>query len=226
MERFQLDEYASGVLEKIVKEGDFCPYTAWKNLNKVKKLQIIPGLNMVTIYQVAEYFEVPLHQIQNIYTQKIKESFSDYNYHMRSRFVGASEFKMFALSSKTVMFEGVKHREYQYRDFSIHIPGCGSICFYPYEVIWFVPYIKDSYICSKVTEAFIDGLRSDCNWSPHNIMKRILKEWRNEQKNAVVGSIRDIIDKSRGNCERGFDKLVNEVYDDFVDYNREIGCHV
>lgn len=45
-------------------------YDVWKTMNEVKPIHLIPGLNMMTVYQLSEYFEVPIMKKQEKLKQK------------------------------------------------------------------------------------------------------------------------------------------------------------
>lgn len=124
-------------------------YDVWKMMNEVKPLHLIPGLNVATIYQLSEYFDVPLRLLKNIETK----------YHLGDpisrQFVSSDELGFLALSKQRVKFEGVQHWQYDFRDFSIHTAAAGAMCYSPKLIEEFLPYIKGSQVCSDIIRKVI-----------------------------------------------------------------------
>lgn len=156
-------------------------YDVWKTMNEVKPLHLIPGLNMITIYQLSEYFEIPLRLIRNI----------ENKYHLGDQitrqYIQSDEFSFLALSKKRVMYEGVQHWQYDFRDFSIHMASAGAICYSPQLVEEFLPYIKGSKVCSDIIRKLIKGF----NFKGYSYLdigmlsEKLLKYEENEAKLAA-----------------------------------------
>ncbi len=131
-------------------------YKIWQIMNEVKPIHLIPGLNMMTVYQLSEYFEVPvrfIHKIEN-------------KYHLGNpidrRFVRSDEFSFLALNKKRVLYEGVNHWQYDFKDFSIHMAAAGAICYSPMLIEDFLPYITGvSQVCSDIVLKIIKSFSYD-----------------------------------------------------------------
>lgn len=130
-------------------------YKIWKIMNEVKPIHLIPGLNMMTVYQLSEYFEIPVRLIQNV----------EKKYHLGNsitrRYVQSDEFSFLALNKKRVYFDGVQHWQYDFRDFSIHMASAGAICYSPQLIEEFLPYITGSQVCSDIVVKIIKSIPRD-----------------------------------------------------------------
>lgn len=153
-------------------------YDVWKTMNEVKPIHLIPGLNMMTVYQLSEYFEVPIRLIRNI---ENKHHLGD---QITRKYIQGDEFSFLALNKKKVMFEGVQHWQYDFRDFSIHMASAGAICYSPQLVEEFLPYIRGSKICSDIIRKLIKGFDFDCySYLGINLLnKKLLDFEKNEAK--------------------------------------------
>ncbi len=133
---------------------------------------------MLTIYQLSEYFEIPLRLIKKI----------EKNYHLGNpitrQYIQNDEFSFLSLNKKRVMFEGVQHWQYDFRDFSIHVASAGAICYSPQLVEEFLPYIKGSKICSDIVCKLIKGFNFESNsYLGIGLLKYCLSEYeKNEAK--------------------------------------------
>lgn len=153
-------------------------YDVWKTMNEVKPIHLIPGLNMMTVYQLSEYFEVPIRLIRNI---ENKHHLGD---QITRKYIQGDEFSFLALNKKKVMFEGVQHWQYDFRDFSIHMASAGAICYSPQLVEEFLPYIRGSKICSDIIRKLIKGFDFDYySYLGINLLnKKLLDFEKNEAK--------------------------------------------
>ena len=152
-------------------------YKVWKLMNEVKPLHLIPGLNMVTVYQLSEYFDIPLRQIKNI---ENKYRLGD---HLSRQFLSSEELGFLALSKQPVKFEGVKHWQYSFKDFSIHTAAAGSICYSPALAEKFLPYIQESEVCSEVICRIIKSVNpKDYELYGIDPLLRSLSEYEQEQE--------------------------------------------
>lgn len=168
----------------------------WKIMNQIKPIRLIPGLNMVTIYQIAEYFEVPLRLIKNIEKKyRIDDPFG-------RRYVQNDEFCFLALNKKQVTFEGVQHWQYDFKDFSIHTAASGVICYSPQLMESFIPYIDESEVCSKIVCELIK--KFDFNNKGYLQLNMLLRDFKayEEAKNKKA------IQKEQ---ERATEKVVKKV---------------
>ena len=85
-------------------------YDVWKTMNEVKPLPLIPGLNMVTVYQLAEYFGISVGFIKNI-----EKKNGVINYQLNRRLVKPDELKYLAFKTNLITYEGVRHISYKFK---------------------------------------------------------------------------------------------------------------
>lgn len=132
------------------------PYKIWQTMNDVRTMYLIPGLNMVTIYQFAEYFEIPIRQIKSIENKHrgLRDMFS-------RRYLQSDEFEWLAWNKRRIVFEGVQHWRYDFKDFSIHMAAAGALCYSPYLIMCFLPYIKGSKVCSDIITKLLQNINLD-----------------------------------------------------------------
>jgi len=115
----------------------------WNIMNKVKRVPVIPGVCMVSIIQMAEYFEVPFELIKK-YTKGDRGTCAPYNkYPFESRCVGCNELAEFALSKKKIKWNGLNYWELQYKDFKTVAPNTGLIMYSPYALLGFLICLQD-----------------------------------------------------------------------------------
>lgn len=155
-------------------------YKIWKIMNEVKPIHLIPGLNMMTVYQLSEYFEIPIRLIQNI----------ENKYHLGNsitrRYVQSDEFSFLALNKKRVKFDGgIQHWQYDFRDFSIHMASAGAICYSPQLVEEFLPYITGSQVCSDIIVKIIKSIPHDTlrYMSAEGLLRSVEEYEAEQQKN-------------------------------------------
>lgn len=149
---FELKNYQTKELAFALREHKSKWFDMWQILNEEKRFHLIPGSNIATIYQIAEYFDVPYKLIQCI----------DKNHHTGNEiervYTHGDEFRYLALGKRYVTFEGIRHIQYEYKGFSIHVPTSGSLCYSPISVLYFIPYITDSVVASRITVKLIKYL--------------------------------------------------------------------
>lgn len=130
-------------------------YKLWQLMNEIKPICLIPGLNMVTIYQFADYFGISMRQIKSI----------ENKYHLGNcwsrRYLQSDEFEWLAWNKRKIDYEGVQHWCYDFKDFSIHMAAAGAICYSPYLVMEFLPYIKGSQVCSDILTRVLKNVDPD-----------------------------------------------------------------
>lgn len=122
----------------------------WDAINSVKQVPVIPGLNILTIYQVAEYFSSSYQSIKRIYQKFIQNSYA-----IRSYNLGANTLKEFAVSWETLQNEDGKRIRIDYPKFSIMVPPSCIICFPAIEIITFICKLTQNTVNSKIIEALI-----------------------------------------------------------------------
>lgn len=127
-------------------------YDVWKTMNEVKPLPLIPGLNMVTVYQLAEYFGISVGFIKNV-----EKKNGVINYQLNRRLVKPDELKYLAFKTNLITYEGVRHISYKFKGFSIHASTSGTVCYTPQAVVNFLPYITGSKVCAEITSRIIKG---------------------------------------------------------------------
>lgn len=181
-------------------------FDVWKIMNCVKPIHLIPGINMVTIYQIAEYFEVPLRLIKNI------EKKYNINDPIGRRYIQSDELCYLSLNKKQAMFEGVRHWQYEFKDFSIHTAAAGVICYSPQLMESFIPYIDESEVCSKIICEIIkkfdfngkgylqlDMLHCDFQAYEELEAKKVIKK---EQEETTKKVVENVLAKMNIECKR------------------------
>lgn len=96
-----------------------------------------------------------------------------------------------------VKFEGVKHWQYTFKDFSVHTAAAGSICYSPALAEQFLPYIQESDICSEIICRIIKSVNPK-DYEPFGInpLLRSLSEYEQEQaKIAKEAETKRIVEK-------------------------------
>lgn len=155
-------------------------YEVWNMMNEIKPLNLIPGLNMITIYQLSDYFEIPIRQIRAI-EQKyafggLLDSRSDRD------FISSKELSFLALSKQKVKYEGVCHWQYNFKNFSIHAAAPGAICYSPRLTERFVPYINGSEVCSQIICKLIKSAGDSFYFEGEAYMRYRFEEYEKEQQ--------------------------------------------
>lgn len=90
--------------------------------------------------------------------------------------------EVYTLSKTPVKFEGVKHWQYDFKNFSIHTATAGAICYSPALAEQFLPYIQDSEVCSEVICRIIKSVDRN-SYKEYGIdpLLRSLSEYEQEQ---------------------------------------------
>lgn len=148
----------------------------WNTINSVKKVPVIPGLNILTIYQVAEYFSSSYQSVKRIYQKFIQNG-----YPLKSYSLGANTLKEFAMSWETLKNEDGKRIRIDYPKFSIMVPPSCIICFPAIEVITFVCKLTQNSVNSRIIEALIRN-------SPRNGAKSSQKTNGDKLFEMLIGS--------------------------------------
>lgn len=76
----------------------------WEMMNEVKPFPLIPGLNMATIYQVAEYFDVPLDMIYKIEKRNNVQANP-----LDRQNVTCTEFEFLSLGKRRINYKHTQH---------------------------------------------------------------------------------------------------------------------
>lgn len=130
----------------------FTWYEIWQTMNEVKPVYLIPGLNMMSTYQLSEYFDVPIRLIKKL----------EAKYHLGDpltrRCVTGTEIGFFSIGRTKVIFEGVTHWQYNFGNFSAHAANVGTVCYAPTAVESFLPYFTDSKVCSAILDKLSEKL--------------------------------------------------------------------
>lgn len=145
----------------------------WKAINDVKVVPIIPGLNIITTYQLAEYFGVSNQSIKRIHQRHISGTDSP----LRSCILGANMLKEFSVSWETLETSEGRRIKIDYPKFSILIPPSGIICFPAMEILTFISNLKGSSVNSKIIENLIRSSPRNGSLAPYQTKGDKLFEW-------------------------------------------------
>ena len=121
-------------------------------LNKVKTLLLLPGLSMITINQVAAYFEVPVEAIQGCYRRHREELTSNGAVTLtptmlRERLIGCDVQLAGSATSQLVCINGEEYFE---------IPNRGCKFFTPRAVLNIAMLLKDSSVAQEIRNQLLN----------------------------------------------------------------------
>lgn len=142
--------------------------TAWNIMNSIKRVPVVPGVCMVSIIQMAEYFEVPFQLIKK-YTKGGTGGRPYNKYPFITRQVCSNELEEFALSKRKIKWNGLNYWEFQFKDFTMVAPNAGLIMYSPYVLLQFLSLLQDeSQVARDITMEIIrDFGRYNDEWKLH-----------------------------------------------------------
>lgn len=145
-------------------------------LDKVKKLLLLPHLELMTMKQVAEYYEVPLETVRAQYNKNKDEfeldgvkkySISDVN-----SLIGA-----FSTNLKTTNYRGKMEIEFD-ENTKLVIPNVGIILFPKRAVLRMGMLLRDSVIAQEIRTQLLNIAENVISENP----EKAIEEIENEQK--------------------------------------------
>lgn len=139
-------------------------HTAWNIMNSIKRVPVVPGVCMVSIIQIAEYFEIPLQLVKKYTKYNGGSPYNNYPFDMKC--VGVNELEEFALSKKRIKWNGLNYWELQFKDFTMVAPNTGLKMITPYRLLDFLLDFHDESSVAReiITEIIRDFHRYDGNW--------------------------------------------------------------
>lgn len=140
--------------------------TAWNIMNSIKRVPVVPGICMVSIIQMAEYFEVPLQLIKK-YTRHDGGGHPYNKYPFNRKAVGSDELAEFALSKRKIKWNGLNYWEFQFKDFTMVAPNTGLIMYAPFELLEFLTLLQDESQVARdiIMEIIRDFERYHGDWN-------------------------------------------------------------
>lgn len=127
-----------------------------KVLNKVKQVLFIPGWDMLTIRQVADYYEVDFRTIQKIYQRHKNDldTFGVKSYNSKTILSEIEKADCYILQTQGGLnIEG-------YNGACITIPNCGTTCFSTKAVLRIGLFLRDNEVAKEVRTQFINMIEN------------------------------------------------------------------
>lgn len=146
-------------------------------LDKVKRLLMIPSMELMTMRQVAEYYEVPLKTVETCYRNHMEEISTDGVTIKKPREI---EEKFNSLENKELNFKRVRGGiVVEITDkVSFVIPNVGCRMFSKRAVLRFGMLLRDSVIAQEVRTQLLNMAESVISENP----AKVTEEIENEQK--------------------------------------------
>lgn len=166
---FQLDKITRPMFEEMIdswlrsKSGI---NHVWRAINDVKPVPVIPGINVLTFEQIADYFEVSSRGI----TKTAKEIARTPEGEIQTYWMTANMLKEFSLDWETVQVPEGRYIRINYPKFSIAVPTNGIECCAAIDIIRFIIHMTGSNMNSRLIEALIRRAATS-TVVPHNADK-------------------------------------------------------
>ena len=116
-------------------------------LAKVKKLFLIPEMEVMTTKMVADYYDVDFGVIQTCYARNKQEIESDGVVKRRLSDFNDSVLKSFDKNQYNISFK--------IEDYEVIIPNCGVLCFSPLAIIKIGIFLCDSVVADNLKEEIV-----------------------------------------------------------------------